>query len=151
MSGPSWPDWATAWSSAGERKPGFRPATTHRSWPAEWPRDSSTWSVLTGSGLPGRSPSLSHAQRPCGSPGLRRGGELAAGPFDLPAAGIAYGHRHPLGLQPADELVLVLASGGGPAGPGRRVHRDQVDVDPAPVAPPAQYLGQQVGAERLVV
>src|SRR5215218_6829472 len=109
MSGPSWRDLATAWSSARERRPGFRSATTRCSWPTEWPRDSSTWPVPIDRGPPGWSPSPSHAHRPCRRSGLRGGGELAAGALDLPAAGIAYGHRHPLGLQPADELVLVLA------------------------------------------
>jgi hypothetical protein len=52
--------------------------------------------------------------RSCESPLVEVGGELTAGALDLAAAGIAYGDRHALQLQPADELVLVLTPGGGP-------------------------------------
>ena len=76
------------------------------------------------------------------------GGQLAAGAVDLPSPGVAHGHRHALGPQPADELVLVAAAGRRPPRAGRRVERDEVDVHPAPVAPAAQHLGQQVGPER---
>src|SRR5580692_8284315 len=36
-----------------------------------------------------------------------RGGELAAGTVDLAAAGVPHRDRHAVGLQAADELVLV--------------------------------------------
>src|SRR5215207_517844 len=81
--------------------------------------------------------------------GMRR--ELPAGAVDLTAAGISYGHRHALGLQPSDELVLVSTPGGGPNGTRGRVYRDQVDVDPAPVATPPQHPRQEVSPERLVI
>src|SRR5829696_9853095 len=84
-----------------------------------------------------------------GSRGLR--GELPAGAVDLAATGVAYSHRHTLGLEPPDELVLISTAGGRPDRTRRRVHRYQVDVDPAPVAATPQHPGQQIRAERLVV
>src|SRR4051794_10710024 len=66
--------------------------------------------------------------------------ELAAGAVDLAASGVADGGRHALGLEPADELALVLPSRGGPLRARRRVERDQVDVHPAPVAVRRQHV-----------
>ncbi len=48
---------------------------------------------------------------------------------DLAAAGVAYGHRDAVGLQPTDELALIGRVGRGPFRAGGRVERDQVHMD----------------------
>src|SRR4051794_14357044 len=80
----------------------------------------------------------------------RRGGELAAGPVDVLAAGVADRRRDAVGTQALDEVLLDAGAARGPLRAGRRVERNRVDVHP-PATPPVELLAEQVGAPTLVV
>src|SRR5690349_10186505 len=85
---------------------------------------------------------------------LLDGGELTAGPVDVAAAGVADRRRDALGLEPADELALVVRVRRGPHRTRSRIQRDEVHMDPATALRAAarqQLLAEHVRSPRLVV
>src|SRR5215207_3458859 len=83
--------------------------------------------------VPSRSVATTFGRTPVEPLGID-GGELAAGAVDVAASRVAHGGWYALGDEPAHEFALVLGARRRPLGARRRVERDQVDVDPAPVA-----------------